>query len=87
MAPNSQQQNRGKKKEEDSDAFMRLVSNLRQYLRRILILAARQGDRRMHQRYWCSFYSRRSTETESPPNTNDLRMVRRAAHERDSRDR
>jgi hypothetical protein len=25
MVPNSQQQNRGKKKEEDSDAFMRLV--------------------------------------------------------------
>lgn len=26
MAPNSQQQSRGKKKEDDSDSFMRLVS-------------------------------------------------------------
>jgi len=44
-----QQQNRGKKKEEDSDAFMKLVINSLKAACVMLILAARQGNRRMHQ--------------------------------------
>jgi kinetochore protein Nuf2 len=49
MVPSSQQQNRGKKKEEDSDAFMRLVRLPSILRRQQLIGKARQRDCRMYQ--------------------------------------
>ena len=50
MVPNTQQQNRGRKNEEESDAFMRLVwiPKFPQLLHHLLIRLAGQRNSRMY---------------------------------------
>lgn len=78
MARSSQpSSSQGRSKQEDGDAFMTLVrwtTKAQGYATDAC--AARQRDRRMHQRHWNKFHSARSPEAESSTNTEGLRMVR-----------
>lgn len=91
MAGNQQNQNRGRKKEDDNDALMRLVSvpetrdpgSLKLDAN---IVTAGQRDRRMYQRHWDTVYRRRPGEAESSTDSNGVRVVRRAPYEHYARD-
>lgn len=78
------------KKQEDPDAFMRLVSghlNICAEARRVTdYLKVRQRNCRMYQRHWRPIYTCRSAEAKSAADTIGIRMVRRTVDEYNTRD-
>lgn len=95
MAGPQQHHNRGRKKDDDNDALMRLVSLIPELedtpaskFNEPLAdtVAARQRDRRMYQRYRHPIYRRRPGQAESPANPDGVRVVCRATHEYYARD-
>lgn len=95
MAGSQQQHNRGRKKEDDNDALMRLVSpaldlaedlNLRHSETAAHMSTARQRDRRMYQRHRYPVHRSRLGQTKPPADPDGLRMVCRASHEYYARD-
>lgn len=93
MAGSQQQQNRGRKKEDDNDALMRLVSpalgladepNL--FTRETVAYntTARQRNCRMYQRHRHPVHRVRLGQTECSADPDGFRMVRRASYEHDA---
>ena len=94
MAPRGSQQSSQQKpkRDDDEDAFMKLVRAKRQQDettrdRVLTTLSERSRNRRLHQRHWNQLLRRRPAQTQPTADPKSLRMVRGTAHKHNARGR